>query len=298
MQTQMQSQSACLAEQKWQSETGCRTTAKPPDSIACWLQQWWLVMRASPAGGTGCRTHDVHEESPCLQPCRQVVDASTNRLRRFTFHHLQRLPSASSARYLGVHLDNRLDWDTHVNYVVTKVAKKIGALWWARRSLSRRRSRQVYVKAVIMRDLLYGSFCLSATMREGQLKRLQTAQNRAIRCVEGNPPRTAMQPLLTAHSLYRVSELYRQKILITIWRCIHARTSPVLAQLLTQAQGTPTRHQQSNGLLSQANRSRRGQRRFSVAGALLWNALPGEVRGTSTWLPEFKHACVPYACRE
>ena len=66
------------------------------------------------------------------------------------------LPSASSARHLGVHLDNRLDWDTHVNYVVTKVAKKIGALWRARRSLSRR-SRQVYVKEVIMPDLLYGS---------------------------------------------------------------------------------------------------------------------------------------------
>ena len=59
-----------------------------------------------------------------------------------------------------------------------------------------------------------------------------------------------MQPPLTAHSLYRVRELYRQKILITIWRCIHARTSPVLAQLLTPAQGTPTRQQQSNGLLS------------------------------------------------
>ena len=169
---------------------------------------------------------------------------------------------------------------------VTKVAKKIGALWRARRSLSRR-SRQVYVKAVIMPDLLYGSCCFSAAMREGQLKRLQTTQNRAIRCIDGNPPRTAMQPLLTAHSLYRVSELYRQKILITIWRCINARTSPVLAQLLTPAQGTPTRHQQSNGLLSQANRTRRGQRRFSVAGALLWNALPGEVR-TITRLPEFK----------
>ena len=87
-------------------------------------------------------------------------------------------------------------------------------------------------------------------MRAGQLKRLQTAQNRAIRCIDGNPPRTAMQLPLTAHSLYCVSELYRQNILITIWRCIHARTSPVLAQLLTPAQGTPTRQQQSNGLLS------------------------------------------------
>ena len=64
-----------------------------------------------------------------------------------------------------------------------------------------------------------------------------------------------------------------------------------------KAQGTPTHHQQSNGLLSQANRSRCGQRRFSVAGALLWNTLPGEVR-TTTRVPGFKHACVPYACRE
>ena len=42
---------------------------------------------------------------------------------------------------------------THVNYVLTKVEKNIDALWQARRSLSRR-SRQVYVKAVIMPDLL------------------------------------------------------------------------------------------------------------------------------------------------
>ena len=81
------------------------------------------------------------------------------------------LPSSSSARYLGIRLDNRPDWDTHVIYVV-KVAKEIGALWRARRSLSRR-SRQVYVKAVIMPDLTcfinYGSCCFSAAMPEGWL---------------------------------------------------------------------------------------------------------------------------------
>ena len=28
------------------------------------------------------------------------------------------LPSVSSARYLGIHLDNRLDWDTHVGVIL------------------------------------------------------------------------------------------------------------------------------------------------------------------------------------
>ena len=103
------------------------------------------------------------------------------------------------------------------------------------------------------------------------------------------PAPTAMQKLLTAHYLYHVRELYKQTILITIWRCIHARTSPVLTQLLTPAQGNPTGHQQSNGLLSQANRSRCGQWTVSGACDLLWNALPGEVR-TIARLPEFKVA--------
>ena len=125
----------------------------------------------------------------------------------------------------------------------------------------------------------------------------ETTANRA----KQSHPLYRWQPAPDSHAAAAHCSLpvpcYRQKISITIWRCIHARTGPVLAQLLTPAQGTPTRHQQSNGLLSQANRSRPGLRRFSVAGALLLNALPGEVR-TITRLPEFKPACVPYACRE
>ena len=53
------------------------------------------------AGRVG-KTHDVHEESPCLQPCRQVVDASTNNgLGSSTFHHLQR-PAATAELQLNL----------------------------------------------------------------------------------------------------------------------------------------------------------------------------------------------------
>ena len=47
------------------------------------------------------------------------------------------LPIVKSGRYLGVFLDNRLSSDVHVSAIVTKVARKIGALWRARRCLSR-----------------------------------------------------------------------------------------------------------------------------------------------------------------
>ena len=206
------------------------------------------------------------------------------------------LPIVKSARYLGVFLDNRLSWDVHVSAIVTKVARKIGALWRARRCLSRS-SRKIYVKAIVMPDMIYGACSFSAALRVTQLQRLQAMQNRAIRCIDGSPPCSAMQPLLAANSIYRVTELFKQKLLIFIWRCLNDSTSLALAQLLKPAacSGRSTRHQHANGLLSQPARSRCGQTRFATAGALLWNSLPREVRTVSR-LQDFKLACLPYVC--
>ena len=139
------------------------------------------------------------------------------------------LPIVKSARYLGVFLDNRLSWDVHVSAIVTKVARKIRALWRARRCLSRS-SRKVYVKAIVIPDMIYGACSFSAALRVTQLQRLQAMQNRAIRCIDGSPPCSAMQPLLAANSIYRVTELFKQKLLIFIWRCLNDSTSLALAQ--------------------------------------------------------------------
>ena len=206
------------------------------------------------------------------------------------------LPIVKSARYLGVFLDNRLSWDVHVSAIVTKAARKIGALWRARRCLSRS-SRKIYVKAIVMPDMIYGACCFSAALRVTQLQRLQAMQNRAIRCIDGSPPCSAMQAFLAANSIYRVTKLLKQKLLIFIWRCLNDSTSLALAQLLKPAacSDRSTRHQHANGLLSQLARSRCGQTRFATAGALLWNSLPRQVRTVSR-LQDFKLACLPYVC--
>ena len=114
--------------------------------------------------------------------------------------------------------------DVHVSAIVTKVARKIGALWRARRCLSRS-SRKIYVKAIVMPDMIYGVCSFSAALRVTQLQRLQAMQNRAIRCIDGSPPCSAMQPLLAANSIYRVTELFKQKLLIFIWRCLNDSTN-------------------------------------------------------------------------
>ena len=99
------------------------------------------------------------------------------------------LPVVTQAEYLVITIDEDVQFDEHVNNAVKKVSQKVGALWRARPCLTRR-SREQYVKSVVMPDLLYGSVAFSGCLRQDQRSRLQVQQNRAARAVFGLPPRT------------------------------------------------------------------------------------------------------------
>ena len=54
--------------------------------------------------------------------------------------------------YLGVIIHVKLSWDPHAEVIITKAARKIGALW--RRALSGK-SRRMFIQAAIMPDFLF-----------------------------------------------------------------------------------------------------------------------------------------------
>lgn len=54
------------------------------------------------------------------------------------------LTRVAEYKYLGVILDESLSWNTHVNYVVSKVSKRIGILGRTRRSISMHTTGIIY----------------------------------------------------------------------------------------------------------------------------------------------------------
>ncbi|XP_065182692.1 uncharacterized protein LOC135813528 [Sycon ciliatum] len=141
--------------------------------------------------------------------------------------------SSRSTTYLGVVLDSKLSWDAQVDRIVSKTTRKIGALWRARRSLSRS-ARRLFVQAVVIPDIVYGSNAFFPALLGRQLDRLGLLQNRAIRAIDGHPPYTTVHPLLVQHW---IGELSKRKILVLVWRCLHGKSSATLSVLFVRSAG-------------------------------------------------------------
>ena len=192
------------------------------------------------------------------------------------------LPSATSTTYLGVIIDAKLLWNPHFEMIITKAARKIGALWRSRRAPSGK-SRRMFIQAVIMPDLLHGSNAFFAGPLGRQLDRLRTLQHRAIRAIDGNPPHSAIQSLLTKNSLFRFAELGKRNLLVFVWRQLRARISPSLTTLISRPTDRRTSCQQTGGLLSKESLIHAGKSWPTIARVVLWNLLPklcGPSRGS------------------
>ena len=242
-------------------------------SLSSWLDARGLVLNAKKSNVL-VFTSNSRQQPDVVVRCRNDV-----------------LPHTTSAKYLGILIDERMAWQPQVDRCISRTARKIGSLWRARRCLTLA-SRRKYFLSVIMPDLIYGSSAYGSGLTHNQLNRLQVAQNRAARAVFGRPRFTRASDLLERLSVHRVDEVYRQNLLVLVWRCVHNRASPALQALFVSNCGA-TRLQRSLGLQQPIARSRAGQCRPASRGCLLWNHIPDTVRAMGN-IPAFRRAVIPY----
>ena len=168
----------------------------------------------------------------------------------------------------------------------------IGALWRLRRCLTHQ-SRVLYFKAIIMSDLMYGSNAFSPLLTANQLDRLQVMQNRAARAVFGLSHHTSARTLLLQLDTYRVSEIFRQKFIVLVWRSRNEHASSELQALLVPSSAGPTRLHSTMGLRQPPVFTRFGKGCLAFRGAQLWNTLPSDIRAIST-LRQFRASMIPH----
>ena len=123
----------------------CESLSSAVTNLAKWLDDIGLLLNAQktqvlfvkPGGGA-----DVQEHVRCRG---QPLEATT------------------SAKYLGVVIDNELSWQPHISHVTRKIGPVIGQLWRHGRSLSLR-ARQVWYVSMIQAHLFYGSNCFFSSL--------------------------------------------------------------------------------------------------------------------------------------
>ena len=114
------------------------------------------------------------------------------------------IPEVSKTKFLGVIIDNRLNWQHHINYISCKVAKGIGIILKIRKVLDNESLRSLYY-AFIYPYMMYcnhvwGNAC------SVYLNKLIILQKKAVRIMAGVKPRTPTANLFDNLNIMKVND--------------------------------------------------------------------------------------------
>ena len=95
----------------------------------------------------------------------------------------QQIHREHSTKFLGVTIDEKLNWKTHIQNTRAKINKQCGILWQIKSSLTVNAMKQIYISLVYPHlmycQVVWGAVCYS------NIRPLITAQKRVIRIVTG-----------------------------------------------------------------------------------------------------------------
>ena len=128
----------------------------------------------------------------------------------------KRIMEVSETKFLGVIIDNKLNWKPHIRHVCTKVAKGIGIILKARKVFNHETLSTLYYTFVYP----YLNYCIHVWGRayNTHLKDLWVLQNKKIRIINGIPPRTNVDHLYIQQNILSVNRLYYYNIWIFMYK--------------------------------------------------------------------------------
>ena len=208
-------------------------------------------------------------------------------------------------KYLGVMIDEHLNWKEHISNVTKKISRSIGIICKLRSCLN------VFLRKTLYYSLVYshlnfgihvwGSACKS------DLDKILVLQKKAVRAMTGNRwyqthgnpgPLVSSDPLFKNLGILKIEDIYKLNLGKFTLQCISHLTPPLFWRWFTINNNTSTR---SNTEISQNDffdtgtpiqhltlyrrsykKDSYGAKMVQVLGPILWNDLPGSLRDSDS----------------
>ena len=178
------------------------------------------------------------------------------------------------SKFLGVIIDNKLNWKPHIRYVGTKVAKGIGIILKARKVFNHETLSTLYYTFVYP----YLNYCIHVWGRayNTHLKDLSVLQNKIIRIINGIPPRTNVDHLYIQQNILSVNRLYYYNIGIFMYKFSNSMLPEMFDSFFSKIEDTHsyhTRQSSAKHLYVNFRSTSRGQRSCIYSSAIIWNCI-------------------------
>ncbi len=199
-------------------------------------------------------------------------------------HH--QLEKKNHVKYLGVSIDDKLNWETHISLVRSRISKNAGIFLKLRHYLSPLQLRQLYFNLIYT----YISYAIAAwgSAYKSQIQRLQTKQNHIARIIlfstlygentESPLPLLNLLDILTIENIFKLQALR----LVHKW---HKQTLPTLFlysfKYAKDVHQHNTRYASSHNLFKEKSRTNKGKQIISSIAATLWQHIPPDFKQLS-----------------
>ena len=137
--------------------------------------------------------------------------------------------SCDKAKYLGVFIDSRLNFHSHIKSVENKVARSLGILSKLKHFLPSNSLLKLYY-AFIHPHLLYGLSIWGCT-HKSYLSKLQTLQNKVVKIIGGGKYMDHATPFCSKLKILKIPELYKHEVAKLVFHHYHQRLPPLLSNL-------------------------------------------------------------------
>lgn len=175
--------------------------------------------------------------------------------------------------YLGVMLDDALNWKPHLDTLGKKLSSVCFTLTKARQHFETDILRTIYF-SLFQSQITYCIECWGFTYHT-YIKHIICLQKRALRIINHVPPRTPSQPLFSKTAIMPVLTLRDYRITLLVYKII-CNNFP-FPRTIFQTPGKSSRSASEGKFLIPLSHNTYGQRRLKYAGVKVWNDLPSSV---------------------
>ena len=179
-------------------------------------------------------------------------------------------------KYLGVTLDENLNFNKHIDIIHAKSVNKLGILRRSREFLDRQTALTLY-QSLVLPQMTYCDLVYETTSKANKEK-LQKVQNTALRCILKCNKRTSVKFM---HRELKVLTLEQKRDVNRAVQCYKEVTNPTsgLHYMFTSSERTrPTRRGNSNNVVVPRVDTEIGCKSFSYRGPVFWNDMDSELK--------------------
>ena len=183
------------------------------------------------------------------------------------------LEEKSVTNFLGIVIDNKLNWKAHKTHLCNKISKSIAILRFLKSSFPKRILKLIYMSLIHSHinycNLIWGS------AEKGNLKPILILQKKAVRIITKSGYLHESQPLFQSLELMTVYNVYTLNCSLFIHKCIKQNLFPQFKHRIIQT-STVHNYDTRNGSKFRVKRRARltlCQRSFLYKGIQIWNKL-------------------------